>query len=187
MTDTSKTVYRRGAEDGLIMGPLMAFILVMGAASSYVPVLSLLSLLGMVAVPSVMYIMLARTWLRSNMSATFSALWLQGICTFFFGGLIMGLLVFVALRWVWPSFIFDQIDQLTEILGSSSDPEARDWLTAINTARAKGLIPSPAQVVVQLIYIVVFSGSLLSMILSAVVRMRRRSVPPPFNNNDKHV
>lgn len=183
MTETPKTLYRRGAEDGLIMGPLMALILMMGAASSYFPVLMLLSFAGMIAVPSLMYFMLARTWFRSNMTSTFSALWLQGICTFFFGGLIMGLLVFVALRWVWPSFIFDQLDMLNQILSSSTDPEARNWLRALDNARAEGMIPTPAEVVVELIYIVVFSGSLLSMILSAVVRMRRRPTPPPFNND----
>lgn len=180
--EPAKSVYRRGAEDGLVMGPLMTVIALLVGATSYIPWLGLPSLAAMLAVPAVAYVMLWRGFKASDFKASFSALWLEGICAFFFGGMIMGALVFVALRWVWPGFIADQMRLLVDILSSSTDPSASDMADGLSKSLERGIVPAPIDIVLELIYIVVFTGSLLSMLLSLLVRARRPSVtPPPFN------
>lgn len=180
--EPAKSVYRLGAEDGLVIGPLMTAVAVLVAATAYIPWLGLPSLALIVAVPAVAYVMLWRGFKESGFKASFSALWLQGICAFFFGGLIMGALVFIALRWVWPGFIADQMRLLADILASSTDSDAVDMATGLRKSMEHGNLPAPIDIVLELIYVAVFTGSLLSMFLSLLIRARRpRITPPPFN------
>ena len=48
-------------------------------------------------------------------------------------------------------------------------------------------LPAPIEVSLEMIYMAVFSGSLLSMVLALIVRARRprrdTPTPPPFNPN----
>ncbi|MDE6287961.1 MAG: DUF4199 domain-containing protein [Muribaculaceae bacterium] len=181
--ETGKSVYRLGAENGLVMGPLMTAVAVLVAATAYLPWLGLPSLALILAVPAVTYVMLWHGYKESGYKASFSALWLQGICASFFGGLIMGALVFIALRWVWPGFIADQMRLLAEILSSSTDSDTVSMATAVNKSLEQGNLPAPIDIVLELIYVAVFTGSLLSMLLSLIIRSRRPQVtPPPFND-----
>lgn len=166
------------------MGPLMGATVILTGAASYVPLLSILSIVCYIAVPALAFVMLRRGFAEDNCRSTFSSLWLQGICTFFFGGLLMAVIVFAALRWIWPGYISDQMNLLLEILSQSSDPAAAEWIDVIERLKSTGNLPTPIQIVLELIYMVVFTGSLLSMLLSMVVRARRRpsQTPPPFEN-----
>lgn len=179
--EKQSSVYRRGAENGLIMGPLMGLALILMGASSYIPLIAIPAMVAFIAVPTLLYILLRRSYELDNGRSSFSALWLQGICAFFFGGLLMGVIIFVSLRWLWPGYVTDQINTLVEILEQSPDPNAQLWIKTIDTMRDSGNMPTPIQIVLELIYLVVFTGSLLSMLLSMVVRARRRPTPPPFN------
>lgn len=182
MSESYKSVYRMGAEDGLILGPLLAAAAICMGASIYYPLLFFPTVIALVAVPAAVYWFLARAYRSQPELSTFSALWLQGICSFFFGSLIMGLLVYGALRFFAPNFIYDQAEMVIEAYGSSPSPELGELVKGIERARDHHMLPSSADMTLELMYTVVFTGSILSMFLSLIVRAagsRKRFHKPP--------
>lgn len=170
MNEQPHSVYKLGAEDGLVMGPLLATTVIMVGASTFVPVFFWFTLALMIMVPIVCFRLLKRSYLAYTAESTFSALWLEGICMFFFGGLIMAAVVYVALRWVWPTFIFDMATMAVDIYSDSTSADAKQVADVLKDLIKKGGLPSPIDIALELIYAVVFSGSLLSMLLSGIVR-----------------
>lgn len=181
MSENPRSVYALGAENGLVMGPLMAVCVLLVGATAYHAWLFLPALAAMIAVPSAAWFMLARTFDRGTGISTFSALWLQGICMFFFGGLLMAVAAYAAMRWICPSFIVDQMNTIISLYGSLSDPDARQVADTLQKMLDAKAIPTPIDIALELLYAAVFSGSILSMVLSALVRAIRRRRPPKFN------
>lgn len=179
MSEKPKSVYMLGAEDGLYMGPLMALTVVLIGASTYVAWVGIAGLLCALAVPVLAYWRLAVSYRESAAAMSFPALWLQGISMFFFGGLVMAVVAFVAMRWAVPGFIGHQIDMIVNIYSSSGDPTAIATAKTFEKLRSTGALPSPLDMALELLYIAVFSGSILSATYAWLIR-RRRPTPPPF-------
>lgn len=180
------SVYRIGAEDGLKMGPLMILCLFLCGLTTYQVWAFVPALASLLAPPVALYLMMNRTRQRYGMQCTFSALWLEGICTFFFGSLLMALFCYVALRFIWPGFIAHQVDAIVSTYSTIDSAQARDIASTMDKARKSGLIPSPIDIALELVYIGVFSGSVLSMIFALIVRKvnsKPRQTPPPPPQN----
>lgn len=180
MSEKMKSVYTLGAEDGLVIGPLMAATVVLIGASTYVPWLALVGWVFIVAVPVVAYIRLASTRKVNPAMVRFSPLWLRGICMFFFGGLIMAIVSIVMMRWVVPDFMKHLFDNLIEVYGKIDDPAAAQVLTVLRKVEETNSLPTPLDVALEMLYFAVFSGSILSMIYAVIIK-RRSPVPPRFN------
>lgn len=184
MSNEFKSVYTAGAEDGLVMGPLMALTAICWGASTYHPFCVIPAVVLAVAVPVFAYLFLARTYKAQPEVSTFSALWLQGICLFFFGALIMAVVVYGVIRLWCPTFMVDQITNFISLYSAVDDPVARQSVEMMETLLREGALPSPIEIVLELIYGAVFSGSLLSMVFSLIIRARGRRrrfpTPPPF-------
>lgn len=183
MSNERKSVYVLGAEDGMIMGPLMAVTIVLFGASTYVMWLSVPALLGALGVPILAYYLLAKSYKAAPATTSFSALWLQGICMFFFGGLVMAAIAYAAMRWAAPGFIMHQVNTIIEIYGSVNDPQAEAMVEAFEKLKSAGALPTPLDMTLEMLYAAVFSGSLLSMIYSWAIRRKGRQTPPPYNQN----
>lgn len=161
------------------MGPLMALSAVLVGASTYVAWVSIPGLLAMLAVPVLAYMRLARSYRNDRAAMTFTALWLQGICMFFFGALIMAAVAFVMMRWAVPGFVVHQIDVIISVYGAINDPAAASMVSTFEKLKSSGALPSPLDVALELLYMAVFSGSIVSVIFALIIRNRRPS-PPRF-------
>lgn len=170
MSEEQKTVYTRGADDGLVMGPLMALTVVLLGASTYVAWLAVPALFCAIGVPVLAYFRLAKGF------RVFSAIWLHGICMFFFGGLVMAVVAFVAMRWVVPGFIVHQVNMIIDIYGSIDDPQAKMMVDTFEKLKSTGTLPNALDMTLELLYAAVFSGSLLSMIYALIIRRRKNEV-----------
>ncbi len=188
MSETYKSVYRLGAEDGLLLAPLLIAVCLCMGASIYHPMLILPTLVFMIAVPTVIYITQLRTFVRRPGTSTLSALWLQGICMFFFGSLIMGVVAYASMRWIWPGFINDQVNAAIEIYGSFPDPDVQTLVKGIERARDTRSLPTPIDITLELMYLVVFTGSMLSLLSALIVRAigrnSNRTQPPQYNSDN---
>ncbi len=173
MFENAKSVYAYGAEDGLVVGPLMALAIVCMGASTYIPLLFIPAVVLALAVPVFAYKFLARTYKAQPLVSTFSALWLEGICMFFFGSLIMAAVVYLTVRFLKTTFMVDQINTFIDIYGKVDDPQARSMVKMMKTILAEGMIPTPIQIALELVYMAVFSGSLLSMFFALIIRRRK--------------
>jgi len=75
MNDRPTSVYRRGADDGLYLGPLMALAVVLTGATAYVAWLALPAIAALVAVPALVYVRLRRSYRVYMLSNTNPIMW----------------------------------------------------------------------------------------------------------------
>ncbi|MDE6300371.1 MAG: DUF4199 domain-containing protein [Muribaculaceae bacterium] len=173
MNTPYESVYVAGARGGLVLGPVMTLAVMLLGASVYSAMWSLPALACCLAVPVLAYFIIGKVY-RTNPSYSFSALWLTGICAFFFGGLIMGAVVAGTLRWVQPGFMHYMVSQVVDIYSNVPDAQAQNVADTLNKMIEANTLPTPVDCALELIYAAVFSGSLLSMIYAVVVRRTSR-------------
>ncbi len=180
MIEKPRSVYTRGAEDGLILGPVLSLTIVLAGVTTYHAWAFLPALAAIVFVPVITYVLLRRSFAEDNGTSSLSALWLHGICIFFFGGLIMALVSYIAMRWICPSFIADQFRTVIDTYSSLEQADARQFADTLQKAVDSRALPTPIEVSLELLYATVFSGSVLSVILAMFVRRRGQAAPPSF-------
>lgn len=178
---TFQSPYRRGADDGFLFGLYLSALFFASVFSARIPLLGLLSLGLAVAVPAVVYRMMARYDRAMGKASAFAVTWMHGVMTFVCGALISGALLTVYMRWLDPGFIASQMRVLAglegQFPGSSIDYSA---VLAAQMLEAN-FLPSAISVAAELMMLTVFTGSCLCMLLSAFLahRRARRGTPEP--------
>lgn len=162
------SVYRRGADDGFWLGIYLSVLIILCFSSVNMPLLSFPAMILGLGVPAMIYFFLKRGFAADGGKSIFSALWLQGICTFFFGSLIMALTVYIYLRFVNPTYFPDGVGSLIEMYDQAGvDDSTYELLTQM---KKNNIYPTAGQTAVELIWATVFTGSLLSMLLTFIIR-----------------
>lgn len=182
--ETNRSVYHRGAEDGMYLGVTMALAVLFTAASSYYAWCFVPAIVSVVAVPIVAMRRLRAAYLEDDCESTFSMLWMQGIAGFFFGGLIMGIVSYVAMKWLHPGYIVEQAQLVVDVFSQADSEQYQSFARGVSRAIERGELPTAMDLVAELIYVAVLTGSLLSILLSIYIRARYNShqQPPAFNN-----
>lgn len=179
-SDNSKSIYRRGADDGFIFGLYLSLMFVIMAVSLTDGSLtaSLTGIAMVLAVPVVIYFFLRKTYLADGCTGSFSALWLHGICIFFFGSLLLSLTAYVYMRLIHPAFIPEVLETARETYDSLGTDDGHSMAHMIKQVQDNRLYPTPGAVALEIIWLAVFTGSLLSMLVSLIVRsVNRRPTP----------
>lgn len=172
-SNKSKTIYARGADDGLWMGVYMFLAFLLMALSMNYALLNIPALAMIVGVPVLAYFYLRRTHLAAHGMTLFSALWMQGITMFVCGSLVFGVLAFVFLKWLEPDFVVNVLNagiEYYERAGTEATLAMADELRMIADSEA---LPSLSTVVMVWMWLIMFSGSVLSAMVSAVVKAVR--------------
>lgn len=168
-----KNIYARGADDGLWLGICLMSSFVLMALSLKFPLLNLGALALMLSVPFLTYFFLRRTHMAAYGLVSFSGLWMQGITMFACGSLLLGLASFVYLRWLDPGFMVRAlqmgIDYYSE-LPSESGQVLADELRMIADS---GAMPAPSMIVMVWMWMTMFSGSVLSLIVAGLVKAQK--------------
>lgn len=168
----SQNVYYRGAGTGVYFGLYLSALFFAMAYSMSVPGLSLLALAMMAAVPVIIYKAIRKMYIDEEGCSLFSGLWVYGIMIFFCGSLISAAVSVVFLKWLQPDFMAEQIEMSIEILKSSGLSQGKETADMLALMRDEDMMPGAVEMSIQMISFNVFSGSLLSMILSALVMAR---------------
>ncbi|MCM1336133.1 MAG: DUF4199 domain-containing protein [Candidatus Amulumruptor caecigallinarius] len=173
MPDYSKLTnpYRQGADDGLWMGLYLSALFFASAFAVGRTLVGALATGMIIAVPIILFLLLRRTWRRDEGLSLFSGLWMQGIITFLCGGLISGVVAFAYLRWVNPGWLADQVRAMIALYSSIEGGAV--IADTLSTMLDRHLLPSPIQMVIQMLWLEIFSGSILSLIVTALVRLSR--------------
>ena len=180
--DTVKSVYRQGAEYGVWFG---VYLTVMALAIMYGfthTILMLAAMAMMVAVPAVVYPMLRRYRSQMRGYAPFASLWMLGLMIFICGSLICGAVTYVWMQYVMPTFIYDQVMAAIDVYKAVPGESAAEMVRIMETIVERHALPSAMEVVVQMVMLTTFLGSLVSMVLAFILGMRR--IPP---RNDFYV
>lgn len=137
------------------------------------PMLNLLALIMMVGVPVIIYKCLRRMYVEEGGESIFATLWMYGILIFFFGSLISATVLIVYLRWLNPGVIVEQLQTSIEILNASGLPVGNEIAAQLTQMIEQKALPSDVEIGIRTISSSVFTGSLLSMIIAAIVKARR--------------
>ncbi|MBQ9076447.1 MAG: DUF4199 domain-containing protein [Muribaculaceae bacterium] len=163
--------FRRGADDGFLFGIYLTVLFFATASATSVPYIGLLSPLMAAGVPIVTYIYLRRSYVKDYGTTQFSSLWMQGIVMFFCGSIIMALAAYIYMRWIAPDFLISQITSSIETLKGQG--RGKEVIDILQKMLDNNLIPTPIQVAIEMIWLGVFSGSLLSIIVSLIVQAHK--------------
>lgn len=170
----TESPYRRGAEDGLRFGAYLGVMFFASIFSSALPLLSVLSMAMMIAVPGIAYALMRRYQSRLGAEASFALLWTHGVMLFLGGSLVAGAALAVYMKWIEPDFVYTQLESLAAMQGKMPGTfvdTAAEMASSMIEAR---FIPSAISIVTEIIMLGVVTGSALTMILSAILLMKRR-------------
>lgn len=179
----AKSPFRRGADDGFLMGIMLVVVFISGSLSFRYPLAATLSPILMIAgVPLLTYILLRRSYVKDNGLTLFSSLWMQGIVTFFCGTLILAIVMYGYMRWYNPEFMREMVGYMADFYDSMPEnPKGHEVSQIFHTMLDEDLFPSAINVAIESIWLGVFSGSILSMLVAIAVRARK--VAPPHRHD----
>lgn len=173
MESQHRSVYKRGADDGFLFGGYLSALALCICGSPYVPWLAIPALAMMIFVPVVIYRFLRRSYVRDFGLSSFSELWLQGIITFVCGTLLMAATAYIFIRFIKPDFVIDQVKTAAGLYRTMADPQARQMAHTLDLMIERHLVPAPIYVVVEMMLMGIFTGSILSMFITWIVRRRK--------------
>lgn len=172
MKERPKSVYRRGADDGIVLGVYFCVLFATVVISEKNEAMSLLTCLLMFGVLPLLFFFLWRSYRNDNYTTTYSALWMEGIVGFAGGGLILATGVYCYIRFLDPLFLQRQFDMMIDVYGNVDNPRTREMVDILRTMKEYNIYPRPRDILVQLILMTVFTGSLASMLTALLVKLR---------------
>ncbi len=164
--------YRRGAVYGVPFGLYLTALFFSISYTFDFPLLGPVSLILILGVPFMIYGFLRRSFIEDRGASIYSSLWMEGIAIFFFGGLIATLVSVVYMRWIYPDFIETRIDAMIELYSQAEFSRSHEAIDLLNRAKEQNLIPKPIDIAVDMLWFIVFTGSLLSMLMALLARAR---------------
>lgn len=179
MTNTTdnQSPYRRGAENGITFGVYLTVMFFASVYSEKVQLLGLLTICMMLLVPFIIYRYLRRSYVTDHGCTLLSSLWMQGIMVFLCGSVLSASVQIVYLRWINPDFIINQLRSIIDIYSNSGVAQGEQMAELLQNLIDAKAVPSAISLVIEMIWLSVFTGSLLSVLVSLLVRAR--PVPPP--------
>lgn len=168
---TTKEIVREGAEKGAWLGLIFIALFAATIGNLYVPILSFVILAIVVAVPIVAYRMLRRTYIKSGCALSMPSVWLQGIVMFLCGSLMLAVAVYLYTQIIAPHFISNMIDYLREMSAVTDNPQLAEQAVTLNSLIAETGIPRPIDMALGMAWTGTFSGTILSLLLSAFVKI----------------
>lgn len=172
-TIKEKNPYRRGADDGFLMGLLLIACFLLSTFSLTHPAANFLGLLlAFVGVPVATFLFLRRSFIKDDNLTLFSSLWMQGIMMFFCGTILLALFVYVYLRFINPTFIMDMLNQVANVYENMGTPQGHQIAKGVHAMIHQNLVPSSISIALETIWVGVFTGSLLSALMAGIVRMK---------------
>lgn len=164
--------YRRGAEDGLTFAVYLTVMFFASIYTTRIAMLSLLAIAMMLGVPFVIYRYLRRAYVADRGTTIMSALWMHGIMIFLCGSMLAGAVEVVWLRWIDSSYIIEQLHAIVELYSDSGWERGEEMAEVIQRMIDNSLVPSAISIVMEMIWLSVFTGSLLSALIALLVRAR---------------
>ena len=132
-----RAITSRAAENGLVISGCICLLLLFCGLATVQPVACLLLWAGTLAMPVVIYRLLARSYRQGRCTFGFAEIWAEGIASFFLGSLVPAAVAYLLLRFAFsrlyrhPNGIDDRGIQVAR------HPEGDQWAKTLTDIRAK--------------------------------------------------
>lgn len=168
-----RSPYKRGADYGAVFGVYLSVLFLLTAYSLEIPGFSILAFFLMLFVPVIIYVMLRRSYVADMGKTIFSSLWMEGIVIFACGSMIAAVVAIVFMRWIEPDYIERTLRSVIEMYGSGIMGERGTEVAEIlQAAIDQKRVPKPIELVIDMLWLEVFTGSMLSMLMALLVQAR---------------
>lgn len=168
-----KSVFQYAAEYGLVFGLYLSCIFFTCIYGNVSTLISMAGMLLFIASPILVFKFM-RKFHNSHLStSTFGSVWTLGVMIYLCASMICGIVTYIWLQYVMPGFILEQAQ--TALATYEAIPELKNHAitTTLRQAIENHLLPTPIVIVFQMMWITIFSGMIVSLILSPLARMRR--------------
>ena len=169
---TSQDIYREGAHNGVYMGLFLAVVSVLSFLSDRNSLLGIIAMPMLVCVPAIHFSLLRSAYRKYGLDASFSALWMLGITIFVGASMICALATYCYLDFADPDFFYRTATAMMEIM--KGRPEMAETYKTFKVMVDGGLLPSNIEFCIQMMMLTIFSGSLLTIVLIPLVKLRFR-------------
>lgn len=161
---------RKGAYFGIYL--VVLYLAVVNSGGSYF--VAAFALTMMVGMPIVLYRMLRGIYLIEDCRSSYARLVTVGMSIFFFASIILGLAIYVWMQYVHPGYLYDMAQEA--IKAYSQVPDLRDtpMVQALKAAVANGDLPTPIQFAMEMMWLTMMGGGMLSAVIAAVSRIGGR-------------
>lgn len=173
----SRSVYHHAARNGLVMGGWLSAISLCFIFMLKVPQLSVAFYLLLLGVPLVASRLMGRFAASNPQMRRFAPLWLNGIYTFIFGSLICAAITAATMLISDPHYIRTYVAATVD--GLRNSPYAADYsqqISVMDQAMQQNMLPSAMDFVFSMIWTTSFFGSMLSMLIAALMSARKQTV-----------
>ncbi|MDE7427425.1 MAG: DUF4199 domain-containing protein [Muribaculaceae bacterium] len=171
MAPTVSNVFRRAADQGLILGGCLTALFVLMALSARTALAGLLAVVLILAVPVLVYVLLRRSYEADHRETSLSALCTQGIYTFLFGSLLMAMCAYLYLKFVEPQYALTRMEDVVSVGSVSDSPYLRDMAEQFRSMIDRGMIPGAKDIAMSLFWCAAFTGSVLAILVSLLIKM----------------
>lgn len=165
--------YKRGADNGFYFGIYLTGMFIAFLLSFKLSFFALVTLVMFVGVPFLIYRWLRRSYVADKGYTPMSSLWMQGIVIFACGSMISGVVAVIYLKWIDPEFIVKRLEETIALYQNSQWPQGREMADIMQRMIDYHIVPSAIQIVIETIWFAIFSGSLLSLLMSLLARARK--------------
>lgn len=165
-----RPITTRAAENGMRISLYICGLVLATALGVQMPEASFLVWIGSLLMPFFLYRMLRRSQLEAGGTLRLSELWAEGIMSFFLGSLLPAVLVYVALRFAAPNFIYNTLVSTQAQCLAVGTPEALQLSQMFESILKQKLVPTPLDVVSQLLSFNVIAGTTLSLLAAVFAR-----------------
>ena len=162
------------ANYGLWFGLYLSGIFLMFVGSDSSALMSLLTLAMLMLCPLVVLRMLRGAYVRNMASTDFMRLWSIGVMIFFFGSLICALVTVVWIQFLHPDFLYEKAQEAVDVYRTVPEMAGSDVVHALQSAIDKGELPTPIEFAVQMGWTTVLLGSVISLPLAFLARLRTK-------------
>lgn len=164
-------IYKNGAHKGVSMGIYLTVTSILLLTSHHGSLIAMFALLFVFGVPFVQYRLMLDVYRKNGCQESFSGMWMLGITIFIGASLICAAVTYGYLTVFDPGYFYDRGQEALELF--SRQPEFATLRKQMKIALDEGLYPTPIGYCMEMIMITVFFGSLLSIVLSPLVRLNK--------------
>lgn len=171
MPETS-TPLQLAATYGLWFGLYLSGLFLMFVGGGDSALMSMIALVMFFLIPAVVLRMLRGAHLHYNASSDFFKLWSIGVMIFFFASLICALVTVIWTQFLHPGFIYDKAQEAVEVYRTVPELAGSDVVNALQSAIDNGELPTPIEFAMQMGWLTVIVGSIVSVPLALLARLR---------------
>lgn len=174
MWEAKNNVTQYAMKYGLVLSVYFIAKFFINTQSLTSPTAALISIIFIVGLPFFIYFMTKK--FKDNLEEyplSFTIGWMFIFLTFFYASLPEALFSYVYLQYINPGYLFDQVETAMNIMTDVPMLSENGFLSQVMNNLETAPSPTPIQYSLQLIFSNMFYGSIIAIIVAALLRVKK--------------